>query len=236
MRPAGPHRGHEPKAREAAVPDQHIVRLQHDDLLEGHVHFAARVRFQPGVQAHVIEQIVEHTESSGGITGARGPVLVGDFDFAEVGRQFLALGQAGLRAVHAQRPMAAPSAPLGGLLRGIEVRQQNLLIQFEEGGVLQFGARLGPAAGGDGGRVALREPLGQELVQVPWHRLGGFLQDHQQHDEEGERALAREVNRAAAMGSPEQRVAHAGAQLDDEVEEMSGGGGQIILHALSMYT
>jgi hypothetical protein len=58
-------------------------------------------------------------------------------------------------------------------------------------------------------------------VEVALDRLGGFLEQEQAHDGEGQRALAGEVSGALAMAGDEERIAQAGAQGFDELDQVT---------------
>ena len=236
MRLAGPHASHEPKAGEAAVPQEQIAWLQALGLLRGQFHLPHGGGFQTGVQAQVVEQVVEHTHPGFGIGGAGRAVPVGERFLAKGLRQGRRGRQAQHRAVHAQEPMTVPSAALGGRFGPLGQGQEHLLVEFDERAGLELGAGLCPSAGRDGRRQGVGQPLGQELVEMALDRLGGFLEQEQEHNGEGERALAGEVNGAQAMAREKERIAQAGAQGFDELDQVTRNGPYRVRHGRSMYT
>jgi hypothetical protein len=67
-------------------------------------------------------------------------------------------------------------------------------------------------------------------------RLAGFLEEQQEHDGKGQGALAGEVTGATPMPGHKVGIAHAGAQLVDQLHQVTGNSRQVCLHGYPMYT
>src|SRR5580700_4965452 len=205
-------------AGETTVIDDQIPWLQALQLFNGQRNFTHRAGFQPGLQADLIEQIVEHRQASLRIAGVGSSILIGGFFPAKRPAQFFAHGQTQQRTVNAQEPVAAPllNRPLGA----IDCLKHAVLVQFDEGAVFELGASVSyRAAAGRFKDLPLCQ-LVEKLVQVALNGLDGFLEDKEHDNGEGQLALTSEVLRPHAVTSQEIRVVQFGAQGFDEGDEI----------------
>ena len=188
-------------AAETAIIDGHISGLQVLRLLDGQSHFAEGAGFQSRVVADSIEQIVHDRQASLGIACAGGPLLIGGFFPAKGLAQFLAVRQAHQRTVNAKEPVFTP--PLDGALRTIDGGQHAIAIQFDEGGVLEFGASMGHRSAGLRFKDLALGQLIEKFVQMALDGFDGFLEDEKHQHRESQLAVAREVFRVHPMTSQE---------------------------------
>jgi hypothetical protein len=150
--------------------------------------------------------------------GAGGAEVIGPGNLAKYFGNSGMGRQAQERTIATQQAMAAPSPPMGGLFGRIEARQQDLLIQFDEGRVRKLGAGLGPRAAGHPARVILRPALMEKGVQVALDGLTGFLKQQKHDARECQKPLASKVGGPNAMTRTEIRGENPGADLLDEMK------------------
>ena len=104
--------------------------------------FIAKV--EENAHADAIEQIVKHRQARLRVSRSRGAAMIFDFHPSVFLRQFGAIGQTNQRTVMPEQPMPAPTFELIVLL--INRWKHHLLVQFNEGGVLELGAGMRPSS------------------------------------------------------------------------------------------
>src|SRR5271165_481252 len=220
------------KARESAIIDHHVPRRHQRRLLNGQrnlTHFAGR---QAGINTEAIEQIVEHRYSALRIGRSGSPLVVFNFHSPELLVQFRTIGQSNQRAVMPKEPMSMPT--LQGL--GLSRRQDHRLVQLDESGVLELGARMGPSASRDRFKELARGQLIEKLMEMALDRFDGFLQ-HEEHDQgKGQLPLARKIFRSHSVASDERRIAETDPQRFDKLQEISRDGRKNGSHSQFKYT
>src|SRR5204862_5100071 len=153
------------KAGETSIVALHICGLQMCQLLARQFYLSYGAGFQPAIQAHTIEQIIEHRQSRFGISCASRPVLIGRFFPPERTAQFLAIRQAHQRAIRPYQPMPPPASHW--MLRAIDGGQNALTVQLGKSAVLEFGLRGGHRPSSDRPKDLSTGPLIEQLAQMP---------------------------------------------------------------------
>src|SRR5258708_37919825 len=83
-------------------------------------YFTSADRLQTRVQPNLVEQIIQHAQTSRRVTGTSLPQVIGYFHRAEGLENFRMRWQSKQRTVHAQHTMTAPIAAMLQLLRCIK--------------------------------------------------------------------------------------------------------------------
>jgi hypothetical protein len=226
--------GQEAITGEPSIIDRDIAGLRMDQLLDGQGHFAHTAGRQFPIQSDSIEQIIEHRDASFWIGCSRRTSVVFDDHPTELLSQFRTIRQADQRTVLAQQPMTSPTPPPLAVLG--RHRQHDLLVQFDEGGVLEFSARMRERSGGHGLKEGLARQLTQKFMQVTLNRFDRFLQHEEHDDRKGQLSLTREVLGAQAMPRDEISIAQSPAQCFNQRDESRGNDGQNRSHPHCEYT
>jgi hypothetical protein len=158
--------------------------------------------------------------------------MVLNFHSSELLGQFSIIGQSNQRAVMPKEPMSMPTLQRLGHSR----RQDYRLVQFDEGSVLELGARMGPSPSGDRFKELARGQLTEKFMEMPLDRFNGFLQ-YKEHDQgKGQLPLPCKIFRPHSVTSDEGSIAEPGAQSFDKFHQINGDGLKHGSHPQFKYT
>lgn len=116
MRALRQHLRQQNRAGEAALPEPHLVFAHVLQLRRRQARFPLGHRFQARVQPHPVEQIIEHAQPGGRITGAGVAPVIGHRHRAKSSAHFRLGRQTQKRASDARQAMPPPGAAMVGLL------------------------------------------------------------------------------------------------------------------------